>query len=144
MSSIIARYERFTFFYGIFGSLFIMFGVITLSIALVGLYGVLSFSVSQRVKEIGVRIALGAQGRDVVRLIVRQGLIQIAVGVVLGLGAGLGFSNLLGNFLFGVETRDPMVFAGVTAVVVAVGIIATWLPARRASAIDPMVALREE
>ena len=144
VSSIIARYEQFTFFYGIFGLLFIMFGVITLSIALVGLYGVLSFSVSQRVKEIGVRIALGAQGRDVVRLIVRQGLIQIAVGVVLGLGAGFGLSNLLGNFLFGLDTRDPMVFGGVTAVVVAVGIIATWLPARRASAIDPMVALRAE
>lgn len=144
VSSLIAQYEQFTFFVAIFGSLFIAFGVITLAIALVGLYGVLSFSVSQRVKEIGVRIALGAQGGDVVRLIVRQGLIQIAVGVVLGLGAGFGLSKLMGNFLFGVEPGDPMVFGGVTALIVAVGVMATWLPARRASAVDPMVALRAE
>ncbi len=144
VESLITRYERTSFFLAIFGTLFIAFGVITLSIALIGLYGVLSFSVSQRVKEIGVRIALGAQSKDVVRLIVRQGLIQIAVGTVIGLGAGYGLSNLLESFLFGVDPRDPVVFGGVTVVVVAVGIIATWLPARRASAVDSMVALRAE
>ena len=80
----------------------------------------------------------------VVRLIVRQGLIQITVGIVLGLGAGFGLSRLMGNFLFGVEPGDPTVFGGVTVLIVAVGIFATWLPARRAGTVDPMVALRAE
>ena len=144
VSSLITRFEQITFFLRLFGSLFIIVGVITLFIAMVGLYGVLSFSVGQRVKEMGIRMALGAQGRDVVRLFLRQGMIQIALGIGLGLGVGFGLSRMLENFLFSVETGDPMVFGIVTLVVAGVGFLATWLPAQKASAVDPMVALRTE
>ncbi len=89
-------------------------------------------------------MALGAKGRDVVRLFLRQGLIQIALGIGLGLVVGFGLSQMLGNFLFGVETSDPMVFGIVTLLVAGVGLLATWLPAQKASGVDPMVALRTD
>jgi predicted permease len=137
-------HQQLTQFFGIFGVLFILFGVITMAMSLVGLYGVLSFSVNRRIQEMGVRIALGARGRDVVRLILRQGVIQIGIGMTIGLAAAAGVSRVLGNFLVGVQARDPVVFGGVTLLVIGIGLFATWLPARRASGIDPMVALRAE
>jgi predicted permease len=137
-------HQQLTRFFGIFGILFILFGVITLAMSLVGLYGVLSFSVNRRIQEIGVRIALGAKGRDVVQLVLWQGVIQVGIGMTIGLGAAAGVSRVLENVLVGVQARDPMVFGGVTLLVVGIGLLATWLPARRASGIDPMVALRAE
>ena len=144
VASLDSAFQQVTRFFGIFGTLFILFGVITLAMSLVGLYGVMSFSVSRRIQEMGVRIALGAKGSDVVRLVLRQGVIQIGVGMVIGLGAAAGVSRVLGTFLVGVEPRDPVVFAGVTLLVIGIGMFATWLPARKASGIDPMVALRAE
>ncbi|MFB3112627.1 MAG: ABC transporter permease, partial [Gemmatimonadales bacterium] len=139
-----SAFQQVTRFFGIFGTLFILFGVITLGMSLVGLYGVMSFSVSRRIHEMGVRMALGARGGDVVRLVLRQGVIQIGIGMTIGLAAAAGVSRVLGIFLVGVEPRDPVVFAGVTLLVIGIGMFATWLPARRASGIDPMVALRAE
>ena len=144
VASLDLAFQQVTRFFGIFGTLFILFGVITLAMSLVGLYGVMSFSVSRRIHEMGVRIALGAKGSDVVRLVLRQGVIQIGVGMVIGLGAAAGVSRVLGTFLVGVEPRDPVVFGGVTLLVIGIGMFATWLPARKASGIDPMVALRAE
>jgi putative ABC transport system permease protein len=137
-------HQQLSQFFGIFGMLFVLFGVITLAISLVGLYGVVSFSVNRRIHEMGVRIALGAKDRDVVRLVLRQSVMQIGVGMAIGLAAAAGVSNVLRNFLVGVEARDPTVFGGVTLLVVGIGLFATWFPARRASRIDPMVALRAE
>jgi predicted permease len=137
-------HQQLTQFFGIFGVLFILFGVITMAMSLVGLYGVLSFSVNRRIQEMGVRIALGARGRDVMRLVLRQGLFQIGLGMAIGLAAAAGVSRVLGVFLVGVQARDPIVFGGVTLLVIGVGLFATWLPARKARGIDPMVALRSE
>ncbi|MCZ6918452.1 MAG: ABC transporter permease [Gemmatimonadetes bacterium] len=136
--------EQIGQFFSIFGTLFILFGVVTLTIAGVGLYGVLSFSVSRRIKEMGVRIALGASGGHVIKMVLREGAWQIAVGMAIGLAGAWGVSNVLGNFLVNVEPRDPVVFGGVALLVVGIGLFGTWLPARKASTINPMVALRSE
>jgi predicted permease len=118
---------------------------LALVMAAVGLYGVMAFSVNQRVREIGIRAALGATAENIVGLFVRQGFRLIAVGVIVGLGAGIGFSLLLPRILFGVGGAfDPLTFGIVTAVFTAVALLACWLPARRAAKVDPMVALRAE
>ena len=136
--------NRFAFFFNIFGTFFVVFGVVTLTMAMVGLYGVLSFSVTSRIPELGVRIALGAASAEIVRLILRQGGGQIAIGMVLGLAAALGVTQFMGMFLFDVNPHDPLVFGAVSVVVAAVGVLAMLVPARRASRVDPMVALRSE
>jgi len=132
-----------TWFYDVFGTLFILLGFSALFLAVVGLYGVMSFAVSHRTHEVGIRMALGAKARDVLRLILRQGAIQLAVGLVLGLGLALGFSKLLAFILFEVEPWDLTTFAAIAAMLAAAGMTACWLPARRAAKLDPMVALRE-
>jgi predicted permease len=133
-----------TWFYNVFGTLFIVFGVAALFLASVGLYGVLAFSVSRRIQEMGIRMALGANARDVLRLIVREGGIQLAVGLTLGLGLALGVSNVVQIIMFDVEPRDPTVFGTIVFVISAVGVLASLVPARRATKVDPMVALRYE
>jgi putative ABC transport system permease protein len=110
----------------------------------VGIYGVMSFAVTQRTHEVGVRMALGAQGGEVLRLIVRQGLRLTAVALVLGLGAAAGGARVLASQLFGVTPSDPVTFAAVPLVLGAVAALACYLPARRASRLDPLVALRRE
>jgi putative ABC transport system permease protein len=129
-------------FFMIFGSLFMVFGAAALFLAAVGLYGVMATSVSQRTREMGVRMALGAEGRDVLRLVMRQGLIQLAIGLVLGLALALGVSNLLQMILFEVNPRDPMVFAAIGAVLTATAVAACLIPATRATRVHPMQALR--
>lgn len=136
--------ERSSWFYGVFGSVFVIFGIVALFMASAGLYGVLSFSVSRRTHEMGIRMALGAGRRQVLRLIVRQGLRQMGVGIVLGLLAAAGLSNLLSFLMFGVNPRDPLVFGGVLVLTLSVGIAASLVPARRATGVDPNVALRAE
>jgi putative ABC transport system permease protein len=113
-----------------------------LVLALVGIYGVISYFVSQRTHEIGVRLALGATARDVVRLVVREGVVIGAIGVGIGLVAALGATRVLQALLFGVSTTDPLVLAGSCAVLFAAALLASYLPARRAARVEPLISLR--
>jgi len=133
-----------TWFYTIFGTLFMLFGAAALFLASVGLYGVMAFSGAQRTQEVGIRIALGARPGDVVRMMVRQGTGQIAVGVVLGLGLAVLLSRGLELILFGVNPNDPLAYIVVVILLAATGLLATFVPARKASRTDPMVAFRYE
>jgi putative ABC transport system permease protein len=120
------------------------FGAIALVLAAVGLYSVLAYSVTLRTKEIGVRVALGAEPNSVVGLVLRQGVGMAVIGVAAGLAGALALTRLLRSIIFGVSSFDLMTFAGVTAILIAVALAASYLPARRASRIDPMEALRTE
>jgi ABC-type antimicrobial peptide transport system permease subunit len=133
-----------TWFYRVFGTLFIVFGAAALFMATVGLYGVLSFSVSRRLKEMGIRMALGASAQDVVRLIVRQGGRQIMVGMGLGLVMAYGITRVIGILMFEVTPQDPPVFTLVFITIALTGFLASLIPARRATAVSPIVALRYE
>ena len=130
--------------YRLFGYMFGIFGVAALFLAGVGVYGVLSFSVSQRTQEMGVRIALGASGTDVVGLVVRQGLTLAAVGVVVGLLGAFGVTRVIQSLLYNVTATDPISFGGVSVFLALIAALASYLPARRATAVDPIVALRNE
>jgi predicted permease len=117
---------------------------VALALGLVGLYGVVSYTVSQRTREIGVRIALGATRRDVSRMVLQQGLVLASLGVVVGLAAAVGLTRLMSALLHGVEPTDPVTFAAVATLLVAVALAASYLPAVRASRTDPVTALRFE
>ena len=120
------------------------FAGLALVLAAIGLYGVVSFSARQRTREIGVRVALGASDRDVRRLILGQGMLVAAIGIVLGLGASLALTRVVSSYLVGVSATDPVTFAGVPLLLLGVAALASYLPARRAMTIDPVRALREE
>ncbi|HET7294267.1 MAG TPA: ABC transporter permease [Vicinamibacteria bacterium] len=126
------------------GHLLGLFAALALTLAAVGVYGVLSYAVSERTAEIGVRMALGARPDAVRRLVVSEGVARVAAGVGLGGLMAFGLARLMASLLFGVPPRDPATFASVAFVLVAVGLLAAWLPARRASSVDPMAALRHE
>jgi predicted permease len=121
-----------------------IFAAIALLLATIGIYGVISFSVSQRVQEFGVRIALGAQRGDVARLVVREGFILGAVGVTLGAAGALGATRAVRTWLFGIEPTDAMTFVTTIAVLMAVALFASYLPAKRATRVDPILAMRGE
>jgi len=121
-----------------------VFAGLALAMASIGLYGVLAYAVAQRVPEIGIRMALGADRVGVARLIVRQGGLVALAGIALGLAAALAGGRLVESLLFGVSARDPLVFAAAAATLLGVALLACWLPARRAAAVDPLVALRAE
>jgi predicted permease len=137
-------FARPTWFIRVFGTMFMIFGLIALFLASVGLYAVMSFAVSRRVREVGIRMALGAQARDVVRMIFGQGAWQLGVGLVLGLGLAAGVAQLMTVILFDVQPRDPSIFASVVVVLATAGLAACMVPARRATRVDPLVALRAD
>ena len=130
--------------YRIFGWMFSSFGAAALLLASIGVYGVLSYSVSQRRQEIGVRVALGAGRRDVLRMIVGQGLRLAAVGIGIGVVGAFGATQLIKSLLYNVTSSDPASFAGVALFLTMVAAIASYIPARRAMAVDPIIALRNE
>jgi putative ABC transport system permease protein len=120
------------------------FALLALVLATIGVYGVMSYAVARRTQELGIRMALGAGAREVVGMVLRQGLRTIGIAVVIGLGASLGATRLLETQLFGVAPVDPLTFALAPSILAIIAIAACYLPARRASRVDPLVALRSE
>ncbi|MFI5245836.1 MAG: FtsX-like permease family protein, partial [Gemmatimonadales bacterium] len=119
-------------------------GGIALFLASIGLYAVMSFSVSRRTKEVGIRMALGAQSGQVIRMVFRQGVWQLGLGIALGLLLAAGIGQATTAILFDVQPRDPQVFGGVAVVLVVTGMLACLVPAQRATRVDPLTALRSQ
>jgi putative ABC transport system permease protein len=121
-----------------------VFAGAALFLAAIGIYGLMAYSVQQRTQEIGIRLAMGAETGHVRRMVVFQGMRLALVGVLIGVGAAFGLTRLIATFLFGVRERDLAVFIAVPLVLILVSLVAVWLPARRATQIDPVIALRAE
>jgi predicted permease len=121
-----------------------LFGLIALLLAAVGLHGVVAYAVNQRTREIGIRMALGAQAGDVLKLILREGVVLIGIGLALGIAVALATTRLIEGFLYGVKATDPLTYALIAFLLAFVALLACWIPARRATKVDPMVALRYE
>jgi putative ABC transport system permease protein len=120
------------------------FGISALLLAIAGVFGVMAYSVSRRTREIGVRIALGAKSADVLKMILSQGARTILVGVAIGIAGALALTRAAESLLFGVRATDPLTFGGVTLLLVGAALLACYIPAQRATRVDPMIALRYE
>ncbi len=119
-------------------------GAVALLLVLIGIYGVTAFSVAQRTREIGVRVALGAQRSHVLAMVVRQGLVLVGIGVMLGSLAAFAATRLIRDLLYGVPPTDGMALGGAAALLVLAALVASWIPARRAALLDPVIALRTD
>jgi predicted permease len=128
----------------IFGVLLSIFGALALVLALAGLSGLIAYSVSQRTREIGIRMALGAETLDVLKLVVGEGMLLTLIGMVIGIAAAFGLTRFLSDLLYGVSAIDPLTFGAIALLLIGVALLACWLPARRATKVDPMIALRCE
>jgi ABC-type antimicrobial peptide transport system permease subunit len=120
------------------------FGMLALVLACIGLYGLLSYEVARRTRELGIRTALGAQHHDLLGLVVGQGILLVLIGAAIGIAAAMGVTRFMAAMLFGVHANDPVTFAGVAILLTLVALAACYIPARRATRVDPMVALRYE
>jgi putative ABC transport system permease protein len=121
-----------------------VFAAIALLLTGVGVYGVISYSVAQRTQEIGIRIALGARSQDVIALVVGNGMRLVLIGIAIGLGGAFALTRWMASMLFEVSATDPLTFAGIALMLALAAMLACWIPARRASKVDPLVALRHE
>jgi putative ABC transport system permease protein len=135
ISNTVAQPRFYTFLFG-------LFGVTGLLLTLTGIYSVISYTVAQSTQEIGIRMALGARARDVLKLVVGHGMLLTAIGIVVGLLAAMALTRLMENLLNGMSPTDPLTFTAITLVLAAVSLLACWIPARRATKVDPMIALR--
>jgi ABC-type antimicrobial peptide transport system permease subunit len=120
------------------------FGLLALALVSIGLYGVMSYTVARRTHEIGIRMALGAQSGNVLRMVMGESLLLVLIGSVMGLAAALATTRLIAGMLFDVTPSDPLTIALATLLLLAVSALAGWLPARRAARVDPIIALRQE
>jgi putative ABC transport system permease protein len=121
-----------------------MFAAVALVLAIIGIYGVINYDVTQRTLEIGLRLALGAQSHNVLRMIVGQAMKLTLIGIALGMLGAFALTRLMSSLLFDVSTTDPITFVAVALLLLLVAILAAWIPARRATRVDPMIALRSE
>jgi ABC-type antimicrobial peptide transport system permease subunit len=126
------------------GAVLGIFGGLGLVLAAIGTYGVMAYSVAQRAREIGIRMAIGAASTDIVRLVMRQGMTLVGIGIGIGLAGAFGASRVIGGVLYGGGENDLLTFVAVPVILAMVATLAIWIPARRASALDPLVALRQE
>jgi putative ABC transport system permease protein len=121
-----------------------LFGAVALVLAAIGIYGIISYAVKRRTREIGIRMALGARPADVQRLVVGQGMRMAAIGLALGVVAALAATRLMSRLLYGVSATDPVTFAVIALLLVGIAFVASWVPARRALAMDPTTSLRSD
>jgi ABC-type antimicrobial peptide transport system permease subunit len=125
-------------------SMFLAFGILALALAAIGLFSVISYNVAQRTHELGVRVALGAQMSDLIRLVVREGMMLGVIGVVIGAAVAFGAGRWIEPLLFGESPHDPLIFGAVAGVLLSVTMVASFIPARRAAHVDPNRALRSD
>ena len=142
--TLLGEIKRDTWFIPLFGGLFVIFGVAALCMAVIGLYAVTAFSVSQRTRELGIRMAMGARAGDVLRMVLRQSLVQVGVGTLIGLALATALAQLLAVIMFNVQPRDPLIYGGVIAVLGTTAVVACLVPALRATRVHPTEALRQE